>query len=53
MKLLFKEKKSAQGRGLETKTLVDVAAECIGKQIDRVRFKCIPEASGKTSFVIY
>jgi len=36
-----------QGRGAETKTLVVVAAECIGKQIGRVRFKCIPEASGK------
>jgi len=36
-----------QGRGAETKTLVVVATECIGKQIGRVRFKCIPEASGK------
>ena len=34
-----------QGRGAETKTLVVVATECIGKQIGRVRFKCIPEAS--------
>ena len=36
-----------QGRGAETKTLVVVATECRGKQIGRVRFKCIPEASGK------
>lgn len=36
-----------QGRGSETKTLVVVATECIGKQIGRVRFKCIPEASGE------
>ncbi len=36
-----------QGRGAETKTLVVVATECIGKQIGRVRFKCIPEASGE------
>ena len=36
-----------QGRGAETKTLVVVATECIGKQIGRVRFKCISEASGK------
>ena len=36
-----------QGRGSETKTLMVVAAECIGKQIGRVRFKCIPEASGE------
>lgn len=35
-----------QGRGSETKTLVVVAAECKGKQIGRVRFKCIDEASG-------
>lgn len=34
-----------QGRGAETKTLVVVATECIGKQIGRVRFKCIPTAS--------
>ncbi len=39
--------KGKQGRGAETKTLVVVATECIGKQIGRVRFKCIPEASGK------
>jgi len=36
-----------QGRGAETKTLVVVATECIGKQIGRVRFMCIPEASGE------
>lgn len=36
-----------QGRSAETKTLVVVATECKGKQIGRVRFKCIPEASGK------
>jgi transposase-like protein len=36
-----------QGRGAETKTLVVVATECIGKQIGRVRFKCIPESSGE------
>jgi transposase-like protein/Zn ribbon nucleic-acid-binding protein len=36
-----------QGRGAETKTLVVVATECIGKQIGRVRFKCISEASGE------
>jgi transposase-like protein len=36
-----------QGRGAETKTLVVVATECVGKQIGRVRFKCIPEASGE------
>ena len=36
-----------QGRGAETKTLVVVATECAGKQIGRVRFKCIPDASGK------
>jgi len=34
-----------QGRGAETKTLVVVAAECIGKQIGRVRFKCIDSAT--------
>ena len=36
-----------QGRGAQTKTLVVVATECIGKQIGRVRFKCITEASGE------
>jgi len=35
-----------QGRGAETKTLVVVATECKGKQIGRVRFSCIAEASG-------
>lgn len=38
--------KGKQGRGAETKTLVVVATECKGKQIGRVRFKCISEASG-------
>lgn len=38
--------KGRQGRGAETKTLVVVATECKGKQIGRVRFKCISEASG-------
>ena len=37
--------KGKQGRGAETKTLVVVATECKGKQIGRVRFKYIPEAS--------
>lgn len=36
-----------QERGAETKTLVVVGTECIGKQIGRVRFKCIPDASGE------
>ncbi|MBW6537254.1 MAG: IS1595 family transposase [Mariniphaga sp.] len=35
-----------QGRGAETKSLVVVATECKGKQIGRVRFKIISEASG-------
>lgn len=39
--------KGNQGRGAKTKSLVVVAAECKGKQIGRVRFKIIPEASGK------
>lgn len=34
-----------QGRGAETKSLVVVATECIGKQIGRVRFRIISEAS--------
>jgi transposase-like protein len=34
-----------QGRGAETKTLVVVATECKGKQIGRVRFGCISEAT--------
>jgi transposase-like protein/predicted RNA-binding Zn-ribbon protein involved in translation (DUF1610 family) len=34
-----------QGRGAETKQLVVVAAECIGKQIGRVRFRCIDTAT--------
>jgi len=36
-----------QGRGAETKILVVVAAECIGKQIGRVRFKCIDSATSE------
>ena len=36
-----------QGRGAETKTLVVVATECRGKQIGRVRFKCISEATSE------
>lgn len=46
--------KGKQGRGAETKTLVVVATECIGKQIGRVRFKCIPESSREylSQFVI-
>jgi len=39
--------KGKQGRGADTKILVIVATECIGKQIGRVRFKCIDEASGE------
>ena len=39
--------KGKQGRGAETKTLVIIAAECIGKQIGRVRFRCIDEASAE------
>ena len=34
-----------QGRGAEDKCLVVVATECNGKQIGRVRFKIIPNAS--------
>jgi transposase-like protein len=34
-----------QGRGAETKTLVVVATECIGKQVGRVRFRCIEDAT--------
>lgn len=37
--------KGKQGRGAETKTLVIVATECKGKQIGRVRFRCIDEAT--------
>jgi len=36
-----------QGRGSDVKTLVIVATECIGKQIGRVRFECIPDASSE------
>ena len=36
-----------QGRGAETKTLVVVATECIGKKIGRVRFRCIDDASSE------
>lgn len=35
------------GRGTEEKALVVVATECLGKQIGRVRFKCIESASGE------
>jgi transposase-like protein len=37
--------KGKQGRGAEEKGLVVVATECIGKQIGRVRFKIISDAS--------
>jgi transposase-like protein len=36
-----------QGSGAETKTLVIVATECIGKQIGRVRFRCIEPAEAE------
>ena len=36
------------GRGGIEKTLVVVAVECHGKQIGRVRFKCIDNASGES-----
>ena len=36
-----------QGRGAEAKTLVIVATECIGKQIGRVRFRCIESAEAE------
>ena len=36
-----------QGRGGETKSLVVVATECIGKQIGRVRFRCIDSATAQ------
>ena len=36
------------GRGADEKSLVVVAAECIGKRIGRVRFKIIPEASSNS-----
>jgi len=39
--------KGKQGRGAVTKTLVVVATECKGKQIGRVRFKCISDASAE------
>jgi len=39
--------KGKQGRGADTKTLVVVATECIGKQIGRVRFEIIPDASSE------
>ncbi|HEC43570.1 MAG TPA: IS1595 family transposase [Bacteroides sp.] len=38
--------KGKQGRGAVTKSLVVVATECKGKQIGRVRFRPISEASG-------
>ena len=34
-----------QGRGASDKSLVVVATECIGKQISRVRFKILPDAT--------
>ncbi len=37
-----------KGRGAEQKSLVVVVAECKGKQIGRVRFKIIPDASSKS-----
>lgn len=37
-----------KGRGAEQKRLVVVATECKGKQIGRVRFKIIPDASSKS-----
>ena len=36
-----------QGRGGETKSLVVVVTECIGKQIGRVRFRCIDSATAQ------
>ena len=36
-----------QGRDAATKTLVVVATECIGKQIGRVRFRCIDAATSE------
>ena len=39
--------KGAQGRGAETKSLVVVAVECKGKQIGRVRFRIINDASAE------
>jgi len=36
-----------RGRGAQTKTLVVVATECKGKQIGRVRFRCIDAASSE------
>ncbi len=39
--------KGKQGRGAKTKTLVVVATECKGKQIGRVRFRCINAASSE------
>jgi len=38
--------KGNQGRGAQEKSLVIVATECLGKQIGRVRFKIIKDASG-------
>lgn len=37
-----------KGRGAEQKSLVVVATECKGKQIGRVRFRIIPDASSKS-----
>jgi transposase-like protein len=36
-----------QGRGADEKSLVVVATECIGKQIGRVRFRIVPNASSE------
>jgi transposase-like protein/Zn ribbon nucleic-acid-binding protein len=36
-----------QGRGADAKTLVVVATECIGKQLGRVRFRCIDAATAE------
>lgn len=38
--------KVIRGRGSSEKVLVVVATECFGKQIGRVRFKCIKSATG-------
>ena len=40
--------KGKQGRGAETKILVVVATECIGKRIGRTLFKCIDQATEYT-----
>ena len=40
--------KGNQGRGAQEKSLVIVATECLGKQIGRVRFKIIKDASSNS-----